>query len=381
MTTRRALVVGGSALMAGGEHDLIRSLEHLPATGWEARAALVVPEPGDIAAALHGIGVDVEVLEVQRVRNVGAGMGAVRALAGLARAADVVYASDIRAALYSQAAATVARRPWTFHARDLYAGTSTFERALRLLRPTRVVAMSEAIKERAVEITRWAPERIDVVYSGLDADAFARNADGERWREEMGLRGDEVAVGIVGRLVDWKGQDDVVRAAAIAAPQHPDARFFVVGGELVDGATRWGLGGEAARLQALADSLGVGDRVRFTGPTTDVASAMAGLDVVVVASWAEPFGLVVLEAMASGAAVVATAAGGVPEIVVDGASGLLVPPRCPPALAEAVVSLLEDPDRRRRIADAGRSRVATAFPPESGALGLAASWDRAVDGG
>jgi glycosyltransferase involved in cell wall biosynthesis len=231
-------------------------------------------------------------------------------LARLARGVDVLHANDIRAAMYTQAAAVIARRPWTFHARDLYIEGSHFERSLRFLRPTRVAAMSDAVRTRAASLFKWPLDRIDVVHSGIDASTYAAQADGPAWRAAVGLRPDDLAVGIVGRLVEWKGQADVIRAAAEVLRAQVDVRFFVIGGELVDDGAGWGEGAEFGRLTRLATDLGVSDRITFTGPTRDPASAMAGLDVALVASWAEPFGLVVLEAMAVGTPLIATAAGG-----------------------------------------------------------------------
>src|SRR4051794_16217614 len=104
MAGGRALIVGASSMMSGGEISLVRALEHLPAQGWECRAALVVPVPGDTAVALEHAGLTPKVLNVERVRDIVAGAHAVRALAGLARDVDVLHANDIRAALYCQAA-------------------------------------------------------------------------------------------------------------------------------------------------------------------------------------------------------------------------------------------------------------------------------------
>jgi glycosyltransferase involved in cell wall biosynthesis len=374
----RALVVSGSPLISGGEVSLLRALECLPSQGWECRTAVVAPAPGDTAVAFERLGLPPDLFIVERLRSVRAGRRAVRGLSRLARDVDVIHANDIRAAFYCQAAALIARRPWTFHARDLYVDGSRFERALRFVRPTRVAAMSGPVASRAASLFRWPASRIEVVHAGLDGAAWRAAADRDGWRAEVGLEPAEVAIGIVGRLVGWKGQDDFVRAAARVARREPDARFFIVGGELVDDATAWGLGPEADRLTSLASSLGVRERLTLTGPRADVASVMAGLDVVVVASWAEPFGLVLLEAMTQGTPVIATAAGGVPEIVIDGESGLLVPPRSPDHLAEAIERLLENVELRRRLGDGGRARALRAFPAETEAVGLAGLWSHVL---
>lgn len=375
---RRVLVVGGASVMSGGEVGLIRLLPPLAAEGWHCQTALIEPSDGAMAEALTRAGHPPEVFRVPRIRNVIAGTRAIAGLARLARGVDVLHANDIRGALYCQAAALLSRRPWTFHARDLYGAGGGFQRALRRLRPARVVAVSRATATTVERALRWPSDRIDVVYAGLDADDFADGADGAAWRGSVALEPSHVAIGIVGRLVEWKGQGEFLHAAADVARSHPDARFFIVGGELVGDGEEWGLGEEARRLRDLADSLGIGAQVVLTGPREQITDVMAGLDVLVLASSAEPFGLVLLEAMAHGTAVVATDAGGAPEIVVDGLTGRLVPPRAPVALARAISELVRDPDLRRRLGEAGRERLSASFRPESEASGVAATWARAA---
>src|SRR5439155_16686868 len=145
------------------------------------------------------------------------------------------------------------------------------------------------------------------------------------------------------------------------APRVPEARFYVVGALLADPVTAVQVGDERGRLERLAAELGARERISFTGVRRDVPTVMAGLDVFVLASHAEPFGLVVLEAMALGVAVVATGAGGPAEVVEPGVSGLLVPPRDPPALAAAIERLAGDPELRRRLGSGGDERGRRGF--------------------
>jgi glycosyltransferase involved in cell wall biosynthesis len=299
-------------------------------------------------------------------------------LARLGQGADLLHANDVRAALWCQLAAPLARRPWTWHVRDLLQGAHRFERAARWLRPARLVAISGAVKRQLLAYGPWDPGRVDVVLNGVDPDALAAAGDRAAWRREMRLADDQVAVGIVGRLVSWKGQDDFLRAAALAAPRAPSARFFVVGDAIMDAYTARQAGDERARLEALAAELGIAERVTFTGHRPDVASVMAGLDLLVLASHAEPFGRVLLEAMSVGTAVVATAAGGAEEVVVHGESGLLVPPRQPEALAAAMQALLDDPARRRAFGATGRERVRRCFSLDRLVDHLLQVWRRAA---
>ncbi|GII76629.1 glycosyl transferase [Sphaerisporangium rufum] len=156
----------------------------------------------------------------------------------------------------------------------------------------------------------------------------------------------------LGRLVPRKGVGTVIEAMRLV----PDAELVVAGGPppgALDGDP------EVARLRALASTAGVAGRVRFTGQVgrADVAALMRSADVAVCVPWYEPFGMVALEAMACGLPVVASAVGGQRETVVNGVTGLLVPPRTPRTLATAVNMLLEDPDLRASYGLAGAERA------------------------
>jgi glycosyltransferase involved in cell wall biosynthesis len=154
-------------------------------------------------------------------------------------------------------------------------------------------------------------------------------------------------VGLVCRLAPEKGGDVLLRAAALLRPGLPDLRVTVVG----DGPVR-------PRLEALARRLGLGDAVAFCGFRPDAARLIAGLDVLAVPSRSDGSPLVVLEALAAGVPVVASAVGGIPDQVRDGREALLVPPGDAVALAAALRAVLTDPARARALRAAGRRRAA-----------------------
>ena len=145
---------------------------------------------------------------------------------------------------------------------------------------------------------------------------------------------------------------DAVRALAIISQTRPAALVLV------------GDGPERAAVEALARELGVADRVRFLGLLPRFAELLARSDLFVLPSETESFGLAALEALASGVPVVASAVGGIPEVVRDRETGLLVPAADPGALAAACVSLLEDEPRRRRMAASARADAVSRFDPE-----------------
>jgi glycosyltransferase involved in cell wall biosynthesis len=190
---------------------------------------------------------------------------------------------------------------------------------------------------------------------GVDPSRFTTGG-GDRVRSEVGIPRDAPVVGIVGHIQEWKGQTIVVEAVARARERVPEIRCLVVGGVHRAGAEY------AARLRELIAREGLEDRVLLMGARRDVAACMSAMDVVLHASVTpEPFGRVLIEAMAAGRPLIAPREGGPREIVADGETGLLVPPRDPAALAAAIVALLSDPARRAAMSAAARARVETLF--------------------
>jgi glycosyltransferase involved in cell wall biosynthesis len=161
-------------------------------------------------------------------------------------------------------------------------------------------------------------------------------------------------VGVVARLQPEKGVANFLEAAARVSGAFPDARFVVVG----DGPLR-------EELLDLARRLGISERVCFLGYRTDSRALMALMDLLVVPSLTEGSPLIVLEAIAAGVPVVASAVGGIPDQLRHGKEGLLVPPGAPDALGEALAALLRDPEYARRLGEAGRRRAKNEFSHEA----------------
>ena len=174
-------------------------------------------------------------------------------------------------------------------------------------------------------------------------------------------------VGSVGNIAPKKGYDVLIRALAKARGEINDLACVIVGAD--DHRMRAG-------LERLGDSLGLGGRLRFVGFQEKVCPYLDAMDLFVLASVDEGFGIALLEAMASGKPVVATAVDGPPEIVEDGGSGLLVPPGDHEALAKAMVELLKDPQRRASMGNLGRERVQTVFSLDSQMQILTGLYDR-----
>jgi glycosyltransferase involved in cell wall biosynthesis len=190
------------------------------------------------------------------------------------------------------------------------------------------------------------------IYNGVDVTRFpvASVQATAQARRAIGMPVGVPLVGSLGRLHPQKGFSDLLTAFAQVRQRVSSVRLFVAGdGELRDD------------LEAQARSLGIAAAVTFAGVRADVSEILAALDVFVLPSLWEGMPNAVLEAMAAGLPVVATAVGGTPEVVVDRVTGLLVPPQDPGALARAIERLLRDPGLRRTMGRAGRRRVERHF--------------------
>ena len=199
---------------------------------------------------------------------------------------------------------------------------------------------------RELEAMGADPETVSVVPCGVDLDLFRCDGPAEPRRDGL------ARIVMVGRLVPRKG----VAEAIGALPALPGVELVVAGGPKPE---HLHADPEAMRLQALARDLGVADRLVLRGqmPRADIPALLRSADVVACIPWYEPFGIVPLEAMACGVPVVATAVGGMLDSVVDGVTGLHVPPGCPDAIAATVGTLLADPARRAAMGRAGAERA------------------------
>ena len=211
----------------------------------------------------------------------------------------------------------------------------------------RIVGISEAVAEYLRTEAALPADKIVRIYYGIDPAPYNPDLAPPSRRPE-GDPSRRPTIGVVARLAPQKGHRVLFDALPAIRAEFPDVLARLVGHEELS---------TAAELRQYAVARGVDDLVAFEGFRADVAQVMADLDVFVLPSLWEGFGLVLVEAMAAGRPVVASAVGPIPEIVVDGVTGLLVPPGDPAALADAVTSLLRDPELASALGRAGRARV------------------------
>lgn len=221
----------------------------------------------------------------------------------------------------------------------------------------RIAVNAGAIRDWLIE-EGYPAAKISVIRNGLDISLYRRCSDGAAFRRELGLPADAPLVVMLSRLNRKKGVDNFLEAAALVKQRCPQTYFIVVG----DDFTR--KNGVLVRdldyrkeLGHLADRLGLGDSVRFTGMRTDVPDVLCAAAVSVLPSFSEGISNTLVESMAAGAPVVATRVGGTPELIEDGCHGLLVEPGDTRALAGAMCTILQDPVLAARLSAAARRRV------------------------
>jgi glycosyltransferase involved in cell wall biosynthesis len=217
-----------------------------------------------------------------------------------------------------------------------------------------IIAISDHIARFTVARGVRHPARVRRVYHGLEPPVTrALEREGQRIRSELGISADAFLVGNVGRLALQKGQRHLIAAMPLLLERVPRAHAIIAGG-----------GDLEEFLKELADEMGVAERVHVLGPRKDVPALMHAIDVFAMPSIWEGFGLVLLEAMAAGRPIVASRVATIPEVVVDGETGILVPAGDPLALAEALATLADQPSLARQYAEAGRERLRGRFSIE-----------------
>jgi glycosyltransferase involved in cell wall biosynthesis len=265
-------------------------------------------------------------------------------------------------------AARLARRPLIWHLHDILS-LEHFSRtnirldvALANHLADKVITVSEAAKTAFVE-AGGRPTKVKVVHNGIDAAPFL-NVDKAKASQEVRSRlriGPEPLLGCFSRLAPWKGQHVVIEALA----ELQDVHAMFVGGELFSGACH------EETLRELSQTLGVAERVHFVGQQNNIPRLMQGVDIVVHPSTApEPFARVLIEGLLAARPLVAAANGGTPEIIDDGANGLLFLPKDSADLARAIRYLLETPEAASAMASRARTGAIANFGREAYVTGI-----------
>ena len=359
-------VAAATALDGGGEKHVADLLRRLPAAGVEV--ALAAPPGGGLGELAAALGVPAFATPIERGFSARAFAGFRAALASLAP--DVVHAHGSRAAAFVRAADPLARRRVVYTLHGIHADQGSparrgvllaVERALRP-RTARFIAVSRGNRDKGARLGILDPVRTIVVPNGIEVPppAAVRGA----FRRELGLAEERPLALSVGRLDVPKDQATLLRAWGLLGGACPEAVLVLVGTGHLEG-----------ELRTIAREEGLGERMRFVAPRPGLASAYADADLFVLSSLWEGLPYVLLEAMAYGLPVVATAVDGIPEAVAAGESGLLVPPCDPEALAAALARLLAAPAERAAMGAAGAERVEALFTVDAMVAGVVRVYD------
>ena len=352
-----ALFVHGITEIGGAERELLVMLDRLPQRGY--RPIVVCQDRGPMVVELERRGIEMRMAPMPPWRKL---------FAYLNRPEAVRALHDVIAAV----------RPALIHVNDIWWVPQTL-RAVAGLPPVPIVAhvrqeieppkvrryeldqaglvfpVSRQI-QRSLEAGGVRSERLQTLYSGLDMTHAMDQKSGLDARRRFGIPAEAPVLGTVANLFERKGYEVMIEALPMIVNASPAVHYLIVGS---------GDAAYEARLRATVEILGLESHVHFAGFQESVYPCLAAMDLYVHPALMEGFGIAVLEAMAMRKPVVATTTGGLPEIVQEGETGMLVPPGDADALAKAVSSLLQDPARCRQLGEAGRARVAAHFTVEA----------------
>jgi glycosyltransferase involved in cell wall biosynthesis len=365
----RILVYNHTGQASGAERLLSMILGRLDRENFEP--IVVCPESGALAQMVAGLGVPVETVKglearfTWRVDHLARYCKSFLQVMGQLRRKvtsikpDLIHANSIRAGLVATAATFGLKTPVVWHLHDLLPRhpLSTLIRIFASLsKRTRMIAVSDAVARNfRGRFSSLMRNRVGVILNAIDLGMFQPNGTApQAIRDEFGLNGNDFVLGIIGQLTPRKGQLELIDAFAQADVTR--ATLLIVGAALFNRDGDYALG-----LKQEAEAQGVADRVKMLGSRSDIGEIMREIDLLVVNSSAEPFGLVILEAMACGTPVLAAAVDGIPEIIQHGINGWLVSPADQRALAESIAHLSRERELRSRLAAEAKQHVAANF--------------------
>lgn len=368
------LFVAWAPFLSGAERALARLILNLDPSRY--RPVVALGTPGQLATELTNQGIPVVQIPITyaSARAFPTWATTVGRLARLAQRerAVIVHSNDVPSFQPAGYAARVLGLPAVTHVRfpDTNAGFRWF------LKPgfERALFVSEALRAAAlVEAEEVFRDRSEVVYDGVPVLPACGDEERLRLRRELGLPVDQPVVVLAGQVSEVKGVWEFVAAARILADRRRSVCFAVLGDDMKNNG--------ALRLEAEREVQrgGIADRVRFLGFRPDAARLIPAFDIVAVPSHVEPLGNSTLEAMAAARPVVGSRVGGIPEMVVDGLTGLLVEPKDAASLAEAIDTLVLNPARAQALGEAGRVRAAQIFDLTSHAAHVQGIYDSVIE--
>lgn len=352
------------AMMGGAEHSFLSLLKKLdPAF----KTYLLLPENGPLVEKARQLDVEVstwpelprwrEKSQAEKIRKTLKSSFKIKKLVEK-KGINIIHVNSIRQVYVGGLAARLSRIPCLAHVRDIYLSPflSSFKSWLIDLLADRLIAVSRATQQSIIQKKRKLISKTVVIYNGVNL-AEIDLIQKKDIRKELSLREEDRLIGAFGQLHQVKGPSIIIRSLLSILRLCPQARLLFVGGVLHPEERFY-----EENLKKMVGELSLEKKAYFLGWREDNLAIMKSLDVVVhPAVYPEPFPRVLLEAAACSRPIVATAVGGVPEIITDGVSGLLVPPEEPQALSESILRILGDKEMARRLGEAARKKVETEF--------------------
>jgi len=360
--------------MGGAAVSLVSLVKRLDRSQFAPHALL--GSDGDLADALRGLGVDVTVAELDPIvrsycpivllRSLRRLVRGCRSVMSLCRAKriDLIHANDNTVVFFAVIPAWITMRKSAWHVRSAVSKLGCIGGWL-VRHCDAIIFCSESNAAPFRKYARYE-RKMHVAHEGVDVPALIEESNRPSIRAEYHIPANTPLVGIVGRIARIKGQDEFLKAALVLSNLHPLARYVVAGAPVAG--SRDALSADVAyekEIRRLADKIGITEKVIFTGYRHDVPAVMKDLTVLAVPSRQEGLGIVALEAMALGVPVVASNAGGLPEIIKNEVNGLIVPIDAAGALGMAISRLLGDPDLAKRLGEEGRRTVAARFTADA----------------
>lgn len=264
-----------------------------------------------------------------------------------------------RDALYAYALSRVTPARSVVHVHVKWSDEYTFPAKYSVQHADAALAISEYVRDTIVGMGKPASQ-VYTSLNALDVTRWDPNLSGAEIRRELSIPDDYPVLASISRLFSWKGPKELIQATAIVRREFPNVRTLIVGADEV-----YVHGGSfTAELKRLVAELGLESNVIFTGFRRDTDRILAACDLFTMPSYEEPFGVVYLEAMAMKKPVLSIDNGGTPEVVTNGKAGLLSAPWNVEQLADNILQLLRDPERRRAMGEFARQRVLDYFTPQ-----------------
>lgn len=348
----KILYVHGVTAFGGAERDLVSIIRELDRERFTPLVAC--SDQGPLLRELAQQGIQTAIIPLPPWRKTKSLLSRLPSVSQLYRLLvkehiQLVHINDMWWVPQGYWASRLAKVPCVAHIRQELEPRRIRQYRLRDLRI--LLAVSGRVKQQ-LEHGGVEPERIKVLYSGLTVSQRDRCVSGEAIRERYGIQPDQPVIGTVAHLFPRKGYEYLLTALVKVRETIPSVKCLIVG----HGDQEY-----TAQLQGLMRNLDLDETVLFVGNQADVWPYIEVMDIMVLPSIMEGFGIALLEAMALGKPVVATHVGGIPEVVEDGVTGRLVAPRDSASLALEILSLLGDPEKRQQMGQAGITRVKEMF--------------------